>query len=49
MHELLTSLRLHLTPEPQNLGVMCVPFVDADAPARMANALYYSMGDGDLF
>lgn len=49
MHALLTSLRLHLAPEPQNLGVMCVPFVDADAPSRMASSLYYTMGDGDLF
>jgi hypothetical protein len=49
MHELLTSMRLNLTREPQDLGVMCVPFVDADAPSRMAAALYYTMGDGDLF
>lgn len=49
MHELLTSIRLPLAPEPQNLGVMCVPFVDADAPSRMASSLFYTMGDGDLF
>jgi hypothetical protein len=28
---------------------MCVPFVDGDAPSRMAKSLYYTMGDGDLF
>lgn len=49
MDALLTSLRLHLAAEPQNLGVMCVPFADGDAPARMASSLYYTMGDGDLF
>lgn len=45
----LTTLRLDLRPEPQNLGVMCVPFLDLDAPRRMADSLYYMMGDGDLF
>ncbi len=45
----LTTLRLELRPEPQDLGVMCVPFVDAEAPRRMAHSLYYTMGDGDLF
>jgi hypothetical protein len=49
LHEVLTSLRLNLQREPQDLGVMCVPFVDADAPSRMASSLYYTMGDGDLF
>jgi len=49
MHGLLTSLGIHPAPEPQNLGVMCVPFVDADAPSRMASSLFYTMGDGDLF
>lgn len=46
---LLTSLRFEHRPEPQDLSVMCVPFVDADAPARMAQSLYYTMGDSDLF
>ena len=49
LHEVLTSLRLNLERDPQDLGVMCVPFVDADAPSRMASSLYYTMGDGDLF
>jgi len=36
-------------PEPQDLSVMCVPFVLADATARMRQSLYYAMGDSDLF
>jgi len=36
-------------PEPQDLGVMCVPFTMPDAPARMAADFHYTMGDSDLF
>ena len=36
-------------PEPQDLGVMCVPFTMPDAPARMAAGFHYTMGDSDLF
>ena len=43
------ALALHLHPEPQNLAVMCVPFVDENASARIRESLYYTMGDGDLF
>lgn len=49
MAEVMASLRLECRQEPQDLGVMCVPFVDGDAPARMRESLYYTMGDGDLF
>jgi Acetyltransferase (GNAT) domain len=35
-------------PEPQDLGVMCVPFAMADAPARMAAGFRYAMGNSDL-
>lgn len=35
-------------PEPQDLGVMCVPFAMADATERMRANLYYAMGDSDL-
>jgi len=35
--------------EPQDLSVMCVPFVLADATERMRKSLYYTMGDSDLF
>lgn len=36
-------------PEPQDLSVMCVPFMVGNATERMRQALYYTMGDGDLF
>ncbi|HEX9160572.1 MAG TPA: GNAT family N-acetyltransferase [Thermoanaerobaculia bacterium] len=49
MAELIDSLRFERHREPQDLGVMCVPFVDGEAPARIAESLYYTMGDGDLF
>jgi len=39
--------RFEPRPEPQDLGVMCVPFAMADAPARMAG-FRYTMGDSDL-
>jgi hypothetical protein len=35
--------------EPQDLSVMCVPFVLADATQRILESLYYTMGDSDLF
>jgi hypothetical protein len=46
---LLHDLRFDFQPEPQSLGLMCVPFVQADATARMQQRLYYTMGDADLF
>lgn len=46
---LLTDLKLEPAPEPQDLGLMCVPFVQSDATARMRDRLYYTMGDSDLF
>ena len=49
LHELLLSLRFESQPEPQDLSVMCVPFLDGTAPFRMADSLYYTMGDSDLF
>lgn len=45
----LQELGLEIRPEPQDLSLMCVPFTLADAVARMRAALYYTMGDGDLF
>ncbi len=47
--EVMDSLRLARSQEPSGLGVMCVPFLDPDAPERIARSLYYSMGDSDLF
>jgi GNAT acetyltransferase-like protein len=35
--------------EPQDLSVMCVPFVSTNATERMRESLYYTMGDSDLF
>jgi len=35
--------------EPQELSVMCVPFMVPDATERIRQSLYYSMGDSDLF
>jgi GNAT acetyltransferase-like protein len=49
MSEVIDSLKLARTAEPQDLSVMCVPFVDVQAPARIAESLYYTMSDGDLF
>lgn len=46
---ILDGLGFERMPEPQDLSLMCVPFVRADAVARMREALYYTMGDSDLF
>lgn len=46
---LLREQHFELRPEPQGLGVMCVPFTMPDATARMREALYYTWGDSDLF
>lgn len=35
-------------PEPQDLGLMCVPFQMSDAVERMRAAFRYTMGDSDL-
>jgi len=35
--------------EPQDLAVMCVPFVLSDATERIRRSLYSTMGDSDLF
>lgn len=36
-------------PEPQDLSVMCVPFMRKDAVEAMRSDLFYTMGDSDLF
>jgi len=36
-------------PEPQDLALMCVPFTLPDATDLMRQALYYTLGDSDLF
>jgi hypothetical protein len=35
--------------QPQDLSVMCVPFVVPEATERMREGLYYAMSDSDLF
>lgn len=45
----LRRLRFARAPEPQDLSLMCVPFTMADASARIAERLYYTYGDTDLF
>ncbi len=49
MAETMSEVGLESRPEPQDLSVMCVPFSDPDAPARIRESLYYTMGDSDLF
>lgn len=45
----LDRLGFESRPEPQDLGVMCVPFKMPDAVERIRRSLYYTMGDSDLF
>jgi hypothetical protein len=46
---ILTSLGFETKPEPQNLSLMCVPFVWKTVVDHMRSDLYYTWGDGDLF
>lgn len=46
---LFDDLRFERRAEPQDLSLMCVPFTEPDAVERMRSALFYTMGDGDLF
>lgn len=46
---ILRDLRFESRPEPQDLSVMCVPFVLAEASASVGNELYYTWSDSDLF
>jgi hypothetical protein len=45
----LRALRFETRPEPQDLSVMCVPFLWPDVVDRMREDLYYTWGDSDLF
>jgi hypothetical protein len=45
----LRELQMDVRPEPQDLSLMCVPFVMQDAVARMRESLYFTWGDSDLF
>ena len=46
---LLGDLGFTREPEPQDLGLMCVPWQLHDAGAAMRRDLYYTYGDSDLF
>jgi hypothetical protein len=48
-HEILRGMQFESRPDPQDLSLMCVPFSVADASARIADRLYYTYGDSDLF
>jgi hypothetical protein len=45
----LADLGFHARVEPQDLSVMCVPFVWSDVVAAMRAELFYAWGDSDLF
>jgi hypothetical protein len=45
----LRELGFETRQQPQDLSVMCVPFMWPDAVARMRDSLYYAWGDSDLF
>jgi hypothetical protein len=46
---ILRGLQFESKPDPQDLSLMCVPFDLPDASARIADRLYYTYGDSDLF
>ena len=46
---ILHELQFESKRDPQDLSLMCVPFDLRDASARMAERLYYTYGDSDLF
>jgi len=45
----LRGLAFESRPDPQDLSLMCVPFDEPDASARIAERMYYTYGDSDLF
>lgn len=45
----LREIGFETRPEPQDLSVMCVPFMRNDAVEAMRSELFYTMGDSDLF
>lgn len=49
LDQALLSLGFETQPEPQNLALMCVPFMWGDVVATMRTDLYYTWGDSDLF
>jgi hypothetical protein len=49
MSAALEEMGMEQHPEPQDLSLMCVPFVKADVVARIRERLYTTWGDSDLF
>ena len=47
--DVLRSLGFEQRADPQDLSVGCAPFELADTPSRIAERLYYTFGDSDLF
>jgi hypothetical protein len=47
--EVLRKLGFESRPDPQDLSVGCAPFEQSDATTRVAERLYYTYGDSDLF
>jgi hypothetical protein len=45
----LRAIEFETAPDPQDLSLMCVPFVWPDATDRMRRDLHYARGDSDLF
>jgi len=45
----LRGLGFESRPDPQDLSLMCVPFDEPEASARISERLYYTYGDSDLF
>lgn len=48
-HRVLVDLGLRVQQEPNDLSVMCVPFLWSDAASIMRRELHYAWGDSDLF
>ena len=48
-HANLERLGFEMATEPQQLGLVVVPFEDTRAPERLRERLYYTYGDSDLF
>jgi hypothetical protein len=47
--EILRGMQFESRPDPEDLSLMCVPFALPDASTRIAERLYYTYGDSDLF
>ena len=46
---LIEDLGFESRPDPQDLGMIFLPFEEPDPLERFQAALYYTKGDGDLF